>query len=130
MRIAVPTNDGTTISPHFGRSAGFLVFEVGERRIQSREIRKNQFQHSHAQGTCGESSGGSEPHNHAGILSTLTGCDVVICAGMGARAADALKSVGITDVVFALPGLAEDTVIAYLNGSLTVTPPRFCQCSH
>lgn len=39
MRIAVPTNDGITVSPHFGRSAGFLVFEIEERRIKSREMR-------------------------------------------------------------------------------------------
>ena len=27
MKVAVPTNDGTTKSEHFGRSAAFLVFE-------------------------------------------------------------------------------------------------------
>ena len=28
MKIAVPTNDGVTMSHHFGRSAAFLVFDV------------------------------------------------------------------------------------------------------
>ena len=130
MRIAVPTNDGITVSPHFGRSAGFLVFEIEERRIKSREMRTNQTQHSHAQGACGDHSGGSEVQSHAGILSALAGCDVVICSGMGRRAAEALKAGGITEVVFTAPGPAEETVVTYLAGNLSVSDQHFCQCSH
>jgi len=130
MKIAVPTNDGTSVSPHFGRSAGFLVFDIEDGRIRGREMRSNPVQHSHAQGTCDHGSNGSESHNHAGILSALAGCDVVICAGMGWRAAEALKSGGITGVVFAAPGPAEEVVTAFLAGKLAETDQTFCRCSH
>jgi len=76
MRIAVPTNDSESFSEHF----------------ESREVRTNAARHSHAQGSCGDGSGRHEPHGHEGILWWLPGCDVVICAGKGRRAAEALKS--------------------------------------
>ena len=50
MRIAVPTNDGASISEHFGRSASFLIFEIENGQIKSRELRTNGAKHSHAQG--------------------------------------------------------------------------------
>jgi predicted Fe-Mo cluster-binding NifX family protein len=28
MKIAVATEDGTSISAHFGRSAGFIIFDI------------------------------------------------------------------------------------------------------
>ena len=130
MRIALPTNDGESVSPHFGRSAGFLVFEVEEGQVKSREMRPNQMQHSHDQGACGSHSAGQEPHSHAGILSALAGCDVVICAGMGWRAAEALKSGGIGEIAITTPRPAEEAVAAYLAGTLDLADQGFCRCSH
>ena len=130
MRIALPTNDGESVSPHFGRSAGFLVFEIEEGRIKSREIRPSQSCHPHAEGECGDHAAGNEPHSHAGILSALAGCDVVICAGMGWRAAEALKSGGIGEIAITTPRPAEDAVAAFLAGSLGAADQSFCRCSH
>ena len=130
MRIAVPTNDGVSVSGHFGRSEAFLVFEVGDGRILGREVRSNTAQHAHAQGSCGEGEGSHEPHSHAGILSLLSACDVVICAGMGSRAAQALKESGITPIVADLRGSPEEVVGAYLKGDLNTAREGFCQCSH
>lgn len=130
MRVAVPTNDGTSISEHFGRSAAFLIFEIENGQITSREARPNAAQHSHAQGSCGDGSGRHEPHSHAGILSSLSGCDVVICAGMGSRAAEALKSGGITPVLVAVLGSAEAAVSAYLKGELRSGSEDYCRCAH
>jgi predicted Fe-Mo cluster-binding NifX family protein len=130
VRIAVPTNNGTSISEHFGRCAAFLIFEIEDNRIQARERRTNGMQHSHGQGNCGHGSAGSEAPSHRAILSALAGCDVVICAGMGWRAAEALKSGGITEVVVTEPGPAEEAVGAYLTGSLTTRPEALCRCLH
>ena len=59
MRIVVPTNDGTSISEHFGRSAAFLIFEAENGQIKSREMKTNGAQHSHTQGNCTAGSAGS-----------------------------------------------------------------------
>jgi predicted Fe-Mo cluster-binding NifX family protein len=130
MKIALPTNDGISISPHFGRSAGFIVFDIEEGRIGNREIRPNAMQHSHAQGACDHSAGAQGPHDHGAIVGALAGCDVVICAGMGWRAAEALKSAGITEVIVAPPGPAESAVAAYLAGQLSSGGQHFCHCNH
>jgi predicted Fe-Mo cluster-binding NifX family protein/acyl-coenzyme A thioesterase PaaI-like protein len=130
MTIAVPTNDGTSISAHFGRSAAFLIFETENGQIKSRELKTNGAKHAQAQGTCAHHSAGSQPPSHAGILAALAGCEVVICAGMGSRAAEALKAGGVTQIVVTAPGSAEEAVTAYLAGKLTTKEAAFCRCSH
>ncbi|MBS1854461.1 MAG: hypothetical protein JST11_03775 [Acidobacteria bacterium] len=125
MRIAVPTNDELTVSPHFGRSAAFLVFETCDGAILNRELRPNGAAHHHD-----HSQEHHQPHNHAEIVATLAGCDLVLCAGIGHRAADALKSAGIATVVAGPAGSPEDTVRAYLDGTLPKHAPRLCRCSH
>jgi len=130
MRIAVPTNDGTNISEHFGRSAAFLVFEIENGEIRSREVRPNSARHTHEQGSCGGGAETHAPHNHAGILEALTGCDTVICAGMGSRAAEALKSAGVTPVVTPASGSAEETIVRFMAGELATSSEAFCRCRH
>jgi predicted Fe-Mo cluster-binding NifX family protein len=124
VRIAVPTNNGSSISPHFGRSAAFLVFEVEDGRIGSPALRPNGACHAHAPG------GGHEAHSHAGILASLEGCDVVLCGGMGWRAAEALRSAGIAAVMVGAPLSPENAVRAYLDGELPAGQEGFCRCSH
>jgi len=129
MKIGVPTNDGKSISEHFGRSAAFLIFETENGQIKSRELRGNDAKHSHAQGTCNHHAADNNPRSHAGILAALDGCEVVICAGMGHRAAEALKGRG-TQIVIAAPASAEETVTAYLAGKLSTVKEGFCRCDH
>jgi predicted Fe-Mo cluster-binding NifX family protein len=130
MRIAVPTNDGKSISEHFGRSAGFLVFEVENDQVQNRVTRTNRMQHSRGQGACHQADGGSGPHSHASLVSTLAGCEIVLCAGMGRRAAEALRSSGITPVLVSASVSAEEAVAAYLAGKLPPADESFCRCHH
>ena len=130
MKIAIPTNDGTSISEHFGRSAAFLIFEAENGQIKNHEMKTNGQQHTHAQGSCGHDSAGHAQHSHQGILSALDGCEIVICAGMGQRAAEALKANGINQIVFTTPGSAEDAVSTFLAGKLIPKTESFCRCSH
>ena len=129
MKIAVPTNDGATISEHFGRSAAFLIFETENGQIKSRELKSNGASHSQAQGTCHHHSADNRPHSHAGILTALEGCDVIICAGMGQGAVEALKTCD-TQILVTVPAPAEETVAAYLAGKLTTQKQDFCRCGH
>lgn len=128
MRIAIPTDDGTSIAEHFGRSAAFLIFETENGHITGRSTKTNHAKHT--QGSCGHNSAGSKAHSHAGILVALEGCEVVICAGMGSRAAEALKAGGVTEIVVTAPEPAEETVSAFLAGKLTGQAGNFCACRH
>ncbi|MDE3164810.1 MAG: hypothetical protein KGN36_03315 [Acidobacteriota bacterium] len=129
MRIAIPTNDGVTVSVHFGRSAGFVVFETDGGAIVGRELRANPAAHNHSEREEHHQHG-EHGHNHDGIVGALAGCDVVVCAGMGQRAADALRGAGIAAVVAAPAGTPEETLRAYLDGTLQTAGGGLCRCSH
>ena len=130
MKIAVPTNDGLLISEHFGRSAAFIILEAENGRVTSREIKENAGQHTHDHSSCGGENGAQAGHNHGSMVAVLAGCEVVICAGMGSRAAEALKQAGIREVIVAAPGPIDETVGSYLRGELAATTKAFCRCSH
>jgi len=84
MRIAIPTNDMTTISSHFGRSKGVLIFEVEKGLITNLEYKVNTFT-SHSKNNKKEHEHGKSEHSHTNILNALKNCGVIITGGMGKR---------------------------------------------
>lgn len=135
MKIAVATADGVSISQHFGQSTGFIVFEVEGKGVKHRESRTNE-QTPHAQGICQhghdqpQGQHGQGAHNHAGILTMIGDCEVVLCGGMGGGAAQALRQAGIRPVILPMAGSADDVVSQYLNGTVREVESGFCQCQH
>lgn len=128
MKLAVATIDGVSLSQHFGRSTGFVVFEVEGKSIKSRELRTND-RTPHAQGLCtGEHEHGT--HSHAGIVDLLADCSVVLCGGMGAGAATALTQQGIQPAIVPVMCTAEEAVSHYLNGETSPASSGFCSCGH
>ena len=128
MRIAVPTNDGVTLSEHFGRSATFLIFELENGRITKRETRPNRAHHAAADGEC---------HHGGGRREALSRRDSDRSRGLrrgpvrrDGRAAEALKAGGISPVPVSASGSAEEIVAAYAAGSLITTADSFCRCGH
>ena len=127
MKIAIPSNDGVTISRHFGRSEAFLIFEVQNGKITGRETRSNTglCSHSHGEGHGGHEDGGG--HSHRGVMSVLGDCQLVLCCGIGDGAGAALAAQGIRRILTA-PGSAEDAVTAYLAGTLEEASASACNC--
>ncbi len=130
MRIAVPTDDGVSIAAHFGRSASFLIFNVEGGEIQGLALRPNSGRHSHVPGECQAGERPDVGHDHGRIVDLLTGCEVIICAGMGSRAAEALKSNGVKEILMTEAGPVEDAINAYLAGTLQPRVAGLCHCSH
>ena len=128
MKIAVASADGVCISRHFGRSACFIVFEVKDGKITSRDVRDNIYT-AFARGKCedGTTQRHDQPHSHADVVSALHECDVVLCLGMGQRAAADLKANGIQPFVIDSAFSPEDGVAAYLGGTLRIAGD-FCGC--
>jgi predicted Fe-Mo cluster-binding NifX family protein len=126
MKIAVPTQDGSSISDHFGRSKSFLVFEVEEGKIADCSLRANQFT-AHAQGECHDDHGHGQPHGHDEIVEALKDCEAVLCYGMGRRAAAALEEGGIRAFVLGQRLTPQEAVQQFVAGRL---PPAgdFCAC--
>ncbi len=138
MKIAVVTEDGQTISQHFGRAPYYLVFTVEEQSITRRELREKAghhdfagehghhehsqehgHHHEHGEHGCGPEA----DRKHARMIEAITDCQVVLVRGMGRGAYIAMEQAGITPIVTDIAD-AETAVRAYLKGSLTNHPER------
>jgi len=127
MKIAIASEDGVSLSNHFGRCRSFLVYEVDGGKVAGPEVRTNGFT-AFAKGECDGQEGHSHaPHSHADMVAALQDCQVVLCGGMGWRAAEELQARGIKPLVVKFPGPPAEAVAAYLAGSLNAAVP-FCRC--
>ncbi len=84
MRIAIPTNDMTTVSAHFGRSKGFMVFNIENDKVTNMEYRINNFT-GHAKNKHKEHNNDNHRHSHESIFNALRNCNIIIAGGMGKR---------------------------------------------
>lgn len=117
MKIAFASDDGKTISAHFGHAQCFVVVTVEDGEILGKEERKvsetlERSAAGHNEGACYcHASGGNTAR-----LSLLDGCQAVVCLGMGPRAAEHLRSVGIRPVVIADHISIEQAALQFASG--------------
>ena len=122
MKIAIASDDEKTISAHFGRTRGFVIYEIENGSIKNKEYRINDFTF-HAQGLI------DAPHTmdrHTGILEALNDCQVVISNGMGRRIYDDLQSAKI-DAFIVRETVAEEALNLYLKNELKDYPDEGCE---
>ncbi|MFN2201656.1 MAG: NifB/NifX family molybdenum-iron cluster-binding protein [Caldilineaceae bacterium] len=134
MKIAVITDDGTSISQHFGRAPYYLVFTVEDGNVVESELREKlghtQFQQEaghehHEHGHQEHDHGGQGQHGygpdaqdrHARMAQTIIDCSALLCRGMGRGAYDSMNAYGIKPVVTDISD-AEEAVRAFLDGSI------------
>ena len=125
MKIAVATDDGTTISQHFGRALSYTVITVNDGQIAEKEKRDKTGHHTFAgQGdqvshTPGEGHGyGTHAQSkHASMIQSITDCEMLIAGGMGTGAYQNLKSRNIEPVITDVENI-EEAVNLYLAGNL------------
>jgi predicted Fe-Mo cluster-binding NifX family protein len=125
MRIAV-ASDGTAIAHHFGRCPCFLVYQVDDGKVVGRETRPNVFT-AHALGQCDHSHDHGHNHGHGPIVNALADCDLVLCYGMGWRAAQELQQSGIQAAIVGEEMTPDEAVRRHLAGELA-TGGDFCRC--
>jgi len=123
MKIAAITEDGTTISQHFGRAPLYAVVTVEDDKIVSKETRDKAGHHTfaahHPDLAPDERHGydaGSQVR-HASMAETIADCQVLIAGGMGWGAYDSLKSCNIEPIVTDVRTI-EEAVKLYLEGKL------------
>ncbi|MEO0239673.1 MAG: NifB/NifX family molybdenum-iron cluster-binding protein [candidate division WOR-3 bacterium] len=94
MKIAVASEDGKTISLHFGRAKGFVIIEVENSEIKSISFVPNSEPCGNHE--CDEHHGEhhSRGSKHERILKNLEGVDIVIAGGMGGAIYEELKRAG------------------------------------
>jgi len=124
MKIAAISEDGTTISQHFGRAPLYVVVTVENGKIVSKEKRDKAGHHTFSGGQHPETAPG-EKHGydtgaqsrHAAMAQSIDDCKVLIAGGMGWGAYDSLKSRGIETVVTDVESI-DEAVKLYLDGKL------------
>ncbi len=123
MKIAVITDDGNTVSQHFGRAPYYLVVTVENKQIVDRQLR-NKLGHAHlANEPHSEQPGqphgfGPEAHNrHVQMAQAIADCEALVCGGMGAGAYQSMLNQGIRPIVTDLVSI-EDAVAAYVDGRI------------
>lgn len=126
MKIAVITDDGETLSRHFGRARRYLVATVEEGRVLSTELREKAGHHSfnpsgqpHGAGPHGFDPASQDRHSQ--MLATIADCQVLLAGGMGRGMHMALEQAGIRPVL-TLEARITDAIRLYLEGRLADRP--------
>jgi predicted Fe-Mo cluster-binding NifX family protein len=106
VKIAVVSNNGETISRHFGKARSYLVVTVENGEVVARELRSKASHedfagHQHGTPEPGQPRGyghGSQA-KHRAMTETIGDCDFLIAGGMGQGAFASLQAVGIETVM-------------------------------
>ena len=124
MKIAAITDDGKTISQHFGRAQYYLVATVENGQIIARELREklghSQFaSEPHAADIPGQPHGMDPASHDRHILMSqaILDCKALLCRGMGTGAYESMKVAGIQPVVTDIVTI-DEAVLAYVQGKI------------
>jgi predicted Fe-Mo cluster-binding NifX family protein len=124
MKIAVITDDGKTISQHFGRAPYYLVATINNGQIAHRELR-NKLSHAQFANEPHDPETPGQPHGfgpasqdrHVRLAQAITDCQALLCRGMGMVAYESMKAAGIRPVVTDIVSI-DEAVMAYVNGTI------------
>jgi predicted Fe-Mo cluster-binding NifX family protein len=123
MKIAAITDDGKTISQHFGRAAHYLVATVEDGKIVNREMR-DKLGHAHFANELHDEEQG-QPHGygpaaedrHNRMAASIGDCQALLCRGMGMGAYESMQARGIRPVVTDIESI-DEAVMAYVEGRI------------
>jgi len=127
MKIAVATNDNSTVAGHVGRCRAFLIYQTDGSNIQSKEVRENSFTH-HGQKNGGgeEHHGEGQGHGHQNLIEGLKDCEVLIFNHGGWRLIEDMKAHNITPIL-TNEEIAESAVLKYIKGELIISEENVCR---
>jgi len=123
MKIAAVSDDGVTISQHFGRAPLYVIVTVEGDKVVGKETREKSGHHTFAAHHADVKPG--EPHGydagaqirHASMAETIADCQVMLAGGMGWGAYDSLKSNNIEPIVTDVENI-DEAVKRYIDGEL------------
>jgi len=125
MKIAAVSEDGVTISQHFGRAPFYIVVTVENGQIVARE-RRDKMGHAQFAGEPQETHAASAPRHgfdpaaqsrHARVAASIADCQVLLAGGMGAGAYESMRQAGIRPVITDIPTI-DEAVKAVVEGRI------------
>jgi len=126
MNIAVVTDNGTTISQHFGRAKYYEVLHIENGEVVKRERRKKkghqdfyamENKHNHVPG---EQHGvDAASHNkHVSMAEAINDCQILLARGMGNGAYQSMSQLNIKPILTDIKNI-DEAVRAVINESIT-----------
>jgi predicted Fe-Mo cluster-binding NifX family protein len=128
MKIAIVSDDGKTISKHFGRAENYLVVHydndqiVGRTTLAKQGICETPHRQQGRHDPRGRGYGHRAEHSHGQMFENIRDCDVVLSRGMGRGAYQGLQSLGIrpiltdiADIESAVRAVMDDTIIDHVE---------------
>lgn len=106
MKIAVISDDGVTVSQHFGRAEMYVVLTVEDGQVTAEERRPKighrafvgqPHEELDAQGRHGFGAGAQSRHEQ--MATAISDCQALIAGGMGWGARQSLEQLGIEVVI-------------------------------
>jgi len=124
MKIAAITEDGITISQHFGRAPLYLVITVENGKTVSKETRDKTGHHTFAAHQHPEMTS-DEPHGydagaksrHTSMAETIIDCQVLLAGGMGMGAYESMQVYNIETIVTDVENI-DEAIKQYIGGKL------------
>lgn len=124
MKIAAITDDGLTISQHFGRAGSYVVATVENGQIVTLEMR-DKLGHAHFANDSHTEDQPGQPHGfdpaaqnrHNRMAEAIADCEALLCGGMGRGAYESMRTLGIKPVVTNIISIS-DAMRAYIEGRI------------
>ena len=132
MKVGVVTDDNKTISPHFGKAQYYLVYEIQDGAILSKETRPKSSHHHRETvqlhrpdamqqgGPQHHQDAVSEGNTHDNMLSNVRDCEALISRGMGYGMHAAIEQLGIKSYITNKP-TADEAVKEYIKEDWIIT---------
>jgi predicted Fe-Mo cluster-binding NifX family protein len=122
IKIAVVTDDGVTISQHFGRAKFYEVFTVENGKVVKRERREKLSHHNfaHRKHHHSDEQHGFDKHSHSKHISmaeAIKGCQILLARGMGSGAYQSMLQLNIKPIVTDIRNI-DEAIQAVINGSI------------
>jgi len=126
--IAIATDDGETVSSHFGQARFYEVLNFSDGKVIRRERREKAGHHSFApaEGEHEHHSGEAHEQRHQTMVSPVLDCQAVIVRGMGQGAVVHLRGANLLPVLTGLHTI-DEVIGAIVTGSLDNDPQRIHQ---
>jgi len=122
MKIAAVTEDGITISQHFGRAPYYVVLTVEDGQVVGREQREKVAHgrgadgHVHVEGQAHGFDAASQD-THGRMAAPVADCEVLLARGMGMGAYESLQQAGIRPIITTIANIDEAALQA-ANGTI------------
>jgi predicted Fe-Mo cluster-binding NifX family protein len=124
IKVAFVTDDGNTISQHFGRALYYEVLTVEQHTVTHRERRDKAGHHTfHSQNghenhhAAGHGFDEHSQHKHQTMTSNIADCTILVARGMGNGAYQHLLSVNIKPIITNAPTI-ENAIKELMNGTM------------